>query len=132
MKPMLMTVSAAVGVLSIAAATARPAAAATPTPRYGGQTRSNVSGCPAIVWRLAKATDGSLHGIVWYADLTGFSEADGSMVGGHFNLTIKSVRGNGPVGSVTGVQGRDATLTGQGCANATVNLRPLIIWGSGG
>jgi hypothetical protein len=103
------------------------------TPRYAGMVGSSVAGCPNIAWRIGQnASTGALHGILWYTDMSGMSSADGSMNGRSFNLSLRSVMGNGPVGTVTGVAGQGATLTGQGCANA--HFKPVVLnsYGTGG
>jgi hypothetical protein len=103
------------------------------TPRYSGMTGSSVAGCPNIAWRIGQSpSGGTLHGMIWFTDMSGMSQADGSINGDHFNLTLRSVMGNGPVGTVTGVRGQHARLVGTGCANAT--WTPVVInsYGSGG
>jgi len=102
------------------------------TPRYAGMTGSSVAGCPNIAWRIGQSPAGALHGMLWYTDMSGMSQVDGSMNGNAFSLTTRSVMGNGPVGTVTGVRGQHARLVGTGCANATWN--PVVInqYGSGG
>lgn len=115
----------AVGGPSISASLAGVATAASYSPRYAGMVASSVAGCPNIVWRIGRGADGALNGIMWFDDMSGLSRATGSESGGAFNLTLKSVMGSGPVGTVTGHAGKGATLTGQGCANAT--FKPVVI-----
>lgn len=103
------------------------------SPRYAGMVGSSVAGCPNIAWRIGQSpSTGALHGVLWYTDMSGMSQADGTMNGKNFNLSLKSVMGNGPVGTVTGVAGQGATLTGSGCANA--HFKPVLLnsYGSGG
>jgi hypothetical protein len=80
----------------------KPATADTPTAGYVGWTYSSVSGCPYIEWKLARHSDGSVTGIVYYSDMSGVSTANGTVGGGHFQLALTSSMGNGPVGTVTG------------------------------
>jgi hypothetical protein len=121
----------AAGVLASAASyTTATAQKMAYTPRYAGTTGSSVAGCPNIAWRIGQSPSGALHGMVWYTDMSGMSQADGSMVGKNFNMTLRSVMGNGPVGTVTGAQGQGARLTGTGCANAT--WKPLVVYMWGG
>lgn len=122
----------ALGAATISTALVSTTSAQTYTPRYAGMTASSVTGCPMIAWRLAKAPDGQVHGIIWYNDLSGLSEASGTETGTSFHLTLTSVMGKGPVGTVTGQAGSGATLTGEGCANATFKVTPVISYGGTG
>ena len=122
----------AAGAMAIAANYTAATAQMTYTPRYAGMTASGVAGCPEIAWRIGKSPTGTLHGIMWYNDLSGLSEATGSMNGTQFNLTLKSVMGKGPVGTVTGVEGQGATLKGEGCANASFKPEVLNSYGGTG
>lgn len=118
----------AAGLLGLGLVAAGPSYAAAPTGFYGN-TPSSVSGCPSIVWRLAN-TNGQVHGMAYYSDLSGLSNVSGTMESdGHFNLSLtKTSIGNGPVGTVTGTRSADgeivATLTGEGCANNKVDIKP--------
>jgi hypothetical protein len=125
MKLLRKNVLMAVGVLSVSASLAGVANAASFSPRYAGMTASSVAGCPNIVWRIGRGADGSLNGIMWFDDMSGLSHATGSESGGAFNMTLTSVMGSGPVGTVTGHIGKGATLKGEGCANAT--FKPAVI-----
>jgi hypothetical protein len=100
------------------------------SPRYAGAVGSSVANCPNIAWRIGRSPTGSLHGMMWYTDMSGMSEVNGTESGDHFNLTLKSVMGNGPVGTVQGVRGKGAKLTGEGCANAT--FKPVVLNTYGG
>jgi hypothetical protein len=120
----------AFGALLGAVGLAWPVAAASYTPRYAGMTQSSVTNCPAIAWRIGQSPDGALHGMMWYYDMSGMSAVSGKENGGHFHLTLKSVMGNGPVGTVEGQIGKGATLTGDGCANAT--FKPVVLNTYGG
>lgn len=101
-------------------------------PHFAGMTGSSVANCPNIAWRIGGDSAGALHGIMWYSDMSGLSEATGSINGKNVRLTLKSVMGNGPVGTVTGVVGQGATLTGTGCANASFNPTVINTYGMGG
>jgi len=125
----------AAGVMAVSAsyAAARAQNNLTYVPRYSGMTGSSVAGCPNIAWRIGQSpSTGALHGMIWFTDMSGVSQVDGSMNGNQFNMTLRSVSGNGPVGTVTGVRGQHARLVGTGCANAT--WTPVVIneYGSGG
>jgi hypothetical protein len=105
--------------------------AAAPTPGYTGNVPSSVAGCPYIMWRVARHDNGDLAGIFYYSDMSGVSEVKGTMdQAGHFQLTLTSAMGQGPVGTVTGTKrpngAVDATLTGEGCANAKLHFRPVL------
>lgn len=108
---------------------APPASASEETPGYAGSTESSVSGCPVIVWRLARTADGEIHGIAYYANLAGVSVVTGSRdADGNFQLTVSPTTiGAGPEGQVQGLVGKngaiDAELVGKGCANAKVHIR---------
>jgi hypothetical protein len=101
-------------------------------PRFSGMTGSSVANCPNIAWRIGGDPSGALHGIMWYADMSGMSEVNGIMNGKNLRFTLKSVMGNGPVGTVTGAVGQGVTLTGEGCANGS--FKPIVIdsYGGGG
>jgi len=111
--------------------------------KFASQHPSSVAGCPSIAWRLVRDTNGNVHGLAWFTDMSGASEVKGSMSqGGQINLTLTRTQGNGPVGTVTGTRTTntqvgtttEARLTGEGCANMVLNLQPLPGqgWGAGG
>lgn len=129
MKALLVAVCA---LPAVVVALTPPAAAQQYTPRYAGMTPSSVANCPSIVWRIGQGPTGSLHGMMWYYDMSGLSEVSGTENGGRFSLTLKPVMGNGPVGRVEGRVGQGATLTGQGCANATFKPEVLTVYGGTG
>lgn len=107
-------------------------AGAQPAPQgFTGEAASSVAGCPYIVWRLARDAGGAIHGIAYYSDLSGLSEVSGSVnTAGQFHLVLtKTSTGNGPVGTVDGTKGANgalqAKMTGEGCANMTLRIRPV-------
>ncbi len=120
----------AAGLLGLGVIAAGPAYAQAPA-GFVGNTASSVAGCPSIVWRLAN-TSGHIHGMAYYSDLSGLSQVDGTMQpDGSFTLTLtKTSIGNGPVGTVTGTKSAtgeiSATLKGEGCANNTVDIKPMM------
>lgn len=120
----------AAGVLTITAGMAGSVVAQTYTPHYAGSTGSSVANCPNIAWRIGKSPNDSLHGMMWYTDMSGASEVSGSETGGRVTFTLSSIMGNGPVGTVRGQIGKGATLTGDGCANAT--FKPIVVNQYGG
>jgi hypothetical protein len=113
--------------LALGVAFAGSAVAAPPTPGYVGSAKSSVAGCPFIAWRLARGEGGAIHGISYYSDLSGLSQVSGHVDNaGKFQLTLKSVMGNGPVGTVTGSKSSkgmlEAEMKGQGCANMHIEM----------
>jgi hypothetical protein len=124
------TIITALGLLAAGVAAGKPAAAATPVAGYVGWAYSSTSDCPYIEWKLARHTDGTITGIVYYSDMSGVSMANGNIdQGGHFQIALTSSMGNGPVGTVTGTRSSSgattATLKGQGCANAEIHMNPV-------
>jgi hypothetical protein len=118
----------AAGLIGLGVIVAQPAGAqaVTATPGFVGNAPSSVPGCPFISWRLANE-NGSIHGFAEYSNLSGISTVTGMMDSdGKFTLDLRSVIGDGPVGTVTGTRmsdgSIDATLVGQGCANNTVHI----------
>jgi hypothetical protein len=79
-----------------------------------------------------------MHGYFYWTDGSGISKAVGKAnPDGTFQLTLTSIDGNGPVGTVNGQRSANgalnATLKGQGCANMTVNTqRPEYHTSAGG
>ena len=124
------TALAAVGVLALGAGFGQPAHAQGAVAGYVGQAKSSVAGCPFILWRLARSDTGAISGIVYYSDASGSSEAIGTGGGtaSGLHIVLKSVQGNGPTGTVTGVKlpnGKmGAKLTGEGCANMQAQFPP--------
>jgi hypothetical protein len=111
---------------------------AAPKPGFTGQAASSVPGCPVLMWRLAR--DGNnVSGIAYYSDMSGASDVTGTVNdAGSFTLQLKSIRGNGPVGTVTGHRaaknplrteeiqgGLVAEMTGVGCANMHLTMKPV-------
>jgi len=123
-------------VLSPSATMAQTQTSPVRMPGFAGSVASSVAGCPRLMWRLARDGD-NVNGMMYYADLSGTSQVSGTVdSSGHFTLTVKSAIGNGPVGTVTGQrqapgpnqsQGAlNATMTGAGCANFHVMMRPVV------
>lgn len=127
----LATIIAVSGVIAAGVAAGNPAAAAAPpVAGYVGWAYSTQSGCPYLEWKLARHPDGTITGVVYYSDMSGVSMANGNIdQGGHFQITLTSSMGNGPVGTVTGTKyssgATTATLKGQGCANAEIRMNPV-------
>jgi hypothetical protein len=95
---------------------------------YQGFT-ANSKGCPTIRYVFRGMSDTPV-GYVWFSDASGISKATGTadMKTGKFNLTLKSLDGNGPTGTVEGVKDPHtgivtATLKGPGCSN--LKLEPM-------
>lgn len=124
----------AVGALGLGLIAAEPTALAATvrvTPGFAGTTASSMAGCPHIVWRLARTSNGQIHGVAYYSDLSGLSSVTGARgSNGNFQLTLtKTSVGDGPVGTVTGTAQSNghivAKLVGEGCANSDVNIVPV-------
>jgi len=124
------------GALALTSGLSQPAAAqSSPKPGFVGTAASSVAGCPSLTWRLAR--DGhNVNGIAYYTDLSGLSRVTGTVNdSGTFTLTLTSIMGNGPVATVTGqrqapgpnqAQGAlVADMTGQGCANMHLTMKPI-------
>jgi len=125
---MLLAASA----LTLGAVVAGSAVAA-PPPVAGtvGYALSTVAGCPYIQWRLARHDDGRITGRFWYSDLSGTSNAVGTIdQNGRFHTVLTSAIGSGPVGVVDGQRSPDGSVTadlkGEGCANYhSVRMAPV-------
>lgn len=123
------------GALALVALAASPAHAQKNTnyesyTSYNGMTLSSVAGCPGITWRLVRNPKGEVHGYATYADLSGVSFVKGMLgADGNFKLDLTPTGiGAGPSGHATGHRAAngevDGTLTGSGCANATIAIPP--------
>ena len=149
MKTLMTSIVIATGALAFTSLAAGTAKAQQYTKQYGeqrfaSQHPSSVAGCPSLAWRLVMDPNGNVNGLTWFTDMSGASQVKGMMSPqtGQIHLTLTSTQGNGPVGTVTGTrtttaQGGTTTrarLTGQGCANMDLDLRPLVGqgWGAGG
>lgn len=113
----------ATGALTLGAVVIQSAVAA-PPPQAGtvGYALSSVAGCPYIQWRLARHADGRITGRFWYSDLSGTSQAVGTIdQSGKFHTVLTSAIGAGPVGVIDGQVSPNgeivADLRGEGCAN---------------
>jgi hypothetical protein len=108
-----------------------PAMAAPPVAGIIGYAHSTTSpDCPDLQWRLARHEDGTITGIFFYSDLSGTSEATGTVdKAGVFHVQLKSAMGKGPVGMVDGKRMADgkvvADMKGEGCANMHVEMTPI-------
>lgn len=121
------------GTLALAMLATSPADAQNSTSgytSYNGVTLSSVDGCPGITWRLVRNPKGEVHGYATYSDLSGVSFVKGALdAQGNFKLDLTPTGiGAGPSGEATGHRAAngevDGTLTGSGCANATIRLPP--------
>lgn len=89
-------------------------------------------GCPPLRY-IFRGASASPVGYVWFADGSGMSKASGTMdvQTGKFNLTLKSIDGNGPTGTIEGVKSPNTgvvagELKGPGCSNVTLTpMAPL-------
>jgi hypothetical protein len=125
----IATFASALSLLTAGAVVGRPAAAAPAVEGFTGTVESGVAGCSSIDWRLARHGN-EVNGIFYYSDMTGTSQATGTMdQAGHFQMTLTSIQGQGPVASVTGTKFPNgsvaATMAGEGCANAKLEFNPV-------
>ena len=89
-------------------------------------------GCPGLRY-IFRGASASPVGYVWFTDGSGMSKATGTMdlQTGKFSLTLKSIDGNGPTGTVEGVKSPNTgvvtgELKGPGCSNVTLTpMAPL-------
>ena len=95
---------------------------------YQGYT-PNAKGCPSIHYVFRGPVTARV-GYVWFSDASGVSKATGAgdPQTGKFQLTLKSLDGNGPTGTVEGVRDPHtgiltAELKGPGCSN--LKLLPM-------
>jgi hypothetical protein len=125
-----LTALAAGGVLALATGFGQPAHAQHAVAGYVGTADSSVAGCPWLAWRLARTESGVVTGIAYYSDASGASQVTGTMgtTPDSIHLVLKSIQGKGPEGTVAVTQSssgkRVIKLTGEGCANAEIPLRP--------
>lgn len=126
----------ALGTLALAPFVSPLALGQAAKPGFAGETPSSVAGCPKLVWRLARDGD-SVNGIAYYSDLSGLSHVTGTVnQAGQFTLTLASVMGSGPVGTVTGQRSAPganqaqgalvAEMKGAGCANMHISMKPVL------
>jgi hypothetical protein len=94
---------------------------------YGGEH------CSGLTWHFDRMVQPgktfNLSGPIWYTDGSGMSFAMGtSQPDGHFTLTVTTMSGNGPAGTITGQRMPDgsinATAVGPPCFAGTVHLAP--------
>jgi hypothetical protein len=95
---------------------------------YGGHSKA-ASSCPGLGWTVAAARP-NMHGYFYWDDGSGASKATGAAnPDGSFQLSLTSLDGNGPVGTVTGKRAPNgalsATLKGQGCANIALGTQTM-------
>ena len=90
-------------------------------------------GCPTIgyVFRGLSATP---YGYVWFQNASGVSKATGTMdlKTGKFQLTLTSLDGDGPTGTVTGTKNLktgqvNAVLNGPGCSNLKIGATRAML-----
>jgi hypothetical protein len=95
---------------------------------YQGFTPNSPS-CPAIHYQF-RGMSATPVGYVWFGDASGMSKATGTadLSTGAFHLTLASIDGKGPTGTVDGVKDPHtavvtAELKGPGCSN--LKLLPM-------
>ncbi len=94
---------------------------------YEARAKPTVANCPGVDWHIQQQPGGKLTGVVFFRDMSGVSNAvgQGDPKTGQFTLTLTSVSGKGPVGTVTGSRtskGLVAEMKGDGCNNIKVNM----------
>ena len=94
---------------------------------YGGQH------CPGLTWHIDRITqpNGTINisGPIWYADGSGVSFAKGTgQPDGHFALTVTTMSGDGPAGTISGQRhpdgSIDSTAVGPPCLAGTRHIAP--------
>jgi hypothetical protein len=94
---------------------------------YGGQH------CPGLTWHIDRITQPDktvkISGPIWYADGSGVSFAKGTgEPDGHFMLTVSTMSGDGPAGTITGQRhpdgSIDSTAVGPPCFAGTRHIAP--------
>jgi len=106
---------------------------AAPTAAYAGVART-APGCPHMSWHIQRVPGsqaGTLAGVAWFVDMSGVSSVRGAVnQAGAFTLTVTSVSGTGPSGTVTGTRGADgsirASLDGPGCSKLQLLTLPSM------
>jgi hypothetical protein len=126
-----LTALAAGGVLALATGFGPPVHAQGAVAGYVGEAASLVAGCPWLGWRLARTDNGVVTGMAYYSDASGISAVTGTMgtTPDSIHLVLRSIQGKGPEGTVAVTKSSDGKpvikLTGEGCANTEVPIRPL-------
>jgi hypothetical protein len=120
---------AAIGGLAFTAMSSAAMAQLGGGPGYYQGFTANAKGCPTIRYAFRGMSETPV-GYVWFSDASGISKATGTadLKTGKFNLTLKSLDGTGPTGTVDGVKDPHtgivtAVLKGPGCSNLT--LQPM-------
>ena len=66
-----------------------PTGTAAPPETFIGAGVPTRAGCPTLIWRMASAPDGAVHGLAYYADLSGLSTVSGTVTPvGQFRLAL--------------------------------------------
>jgi hypothetical protein len=89
--------------------------------------------CPGLTWHIDRMVQPDktvkISGPIWYSDGTGVSFAKGTgQPDGHFVLTVSTMSGNGPAGTITGQRmpdgSIDSTAVGPPCFAGTRHIAP--------
>lgn len=97
------------------------------TPWFQGGASFVGPACPGISYHLALGA-GAKKGFAWFNDGSGVSSASGAIDAktGELHLTLASVDGKGPTGTVDGVKGADNSLKAElkrpGCTPALLSF----------
>ena len=98
-----------------------------PGAAFTGRSAAASSNCPSADWHITRQPGNKLNGVVFWNDGSGISQATGAFdPSGNFTLTLVSVQGKGPVGTVTGSRTPAklvAAMAGEGCNKINVDIR---------
>lgn len=135
MKKSLLKAGLAVGLgLSVAAG----AHAQQATGYAAGHSAPMAPGCPSIEWRVLPITaaPANINGVAYFSDMSGISQVKGTVAAdGTISVTVTSVSGNGPAGTLTGKRTAKTThvdFTGQGCSKASFTINRYTDMGAAG
>jgi hypothetical protein len=89
--------------------------------------------CGALTWHFTRVENANktvnISGPIWYEDGSGVSFAKGTgQADGHFTLSVATMSGNGPAGTIDGQRmpdgSVDATAVGPACFAGTYHIAP--------
>jgi hypothetical protein len=124
--------SAMVGV-PIAGSFAQGAPAGFMNTYFPGRSAPGGRTCPGVTWHIDRMVQpdktAKLSGPIWYENGSGMSFAKGTgQPDGYFALTVTTMSGDGPAGTITGQRmpdgSIDVTAEGSPCLAGTVHLAP--------
>jgi len=89
--------------------------------------------CPGLSWHIDRMVQPdktvNLSGPIWYTDGSGVSFAKGTgQPDGHFSMTVATMSGSGPAGTITGQRMQDGSINakseGPPCFAGTRHIAP--------